>query len=127
MVRGVQARLGPPVETAMSANHGCPAATPYNPFQHAATAPTAGLAVDNVASQDLMLPKDENDRQEAAADNQLELQLHKSKDDLDILQQQGVAEDATAGSGLVQPVPAVQEPEDGMAPVSKVSPSIKLC
>ncbi|KAL3162801.1 hypothetical protein ABBQ32_009259 [Trebouxia sp. C0010 RCD-2024] len=112
-----QARLGPPVETAMSANHGCPATLPYKSFQHAATAPTADMGVDKVASQDLIVPKDENDRQEAAADNQVELQLHESKGNNS--QQQGTAEDATAASDLVQPLPIVQESEDGVAPLSK--------
>lgn len=121
----VQARLGPPVETAMSANHGCPATLPYKSFQHAATAPTADMGVDKVASQDLIVPKDENDRQEAAADNQVELQLHESKGNNS--QQQGTAEDATAASDLVQPLPIVQESEDGVAPLSKVSLSIKFC
>lgn len=123
----VQARLGPPVETAMSANHGCSVRIPCSPFQHAATAPAADVAMDKVATQDLAVPKEENDRQEAAADNQLELQLHESQDDMPILQQQGTMEHVTAGSGLVQSPHVVQESEDGMGPISKVCPSNDFC
>lgn len=117
----VQACSGPAVETAMSANHGFSGPLHDKPLQHAATAPAdAGLNLETVASQDLLVAMDENDRQEAAADNQVELQKHESNDDKGDLQQCEAKEDAATMDGPVLSAHAVQEVH-GIGPPIKVS------
>ena len=97
MRQTLQARSGPPVETAMSATpaFSCVQADP--PLQHAATAPTASLVGLEAASQDLAKPMEEDDGQEVAGDNQLELQQHAESQDHSIQhdKEQDVLEDQT--------------------------------
>ena len=103
----------------MSANHACSGPMPHKPIEHAATAPVADLKVEKVSSGDLGVPMDENDRQEAAADNQQELQKHESKDDMGDSQQLQTRQDAAAMDGPVL-VAHVPETADDVAPIIKV-------
>lgn len=104
----------------MSANHACSGPVPYKPMEHAATAPTANLKEEKVASEDLGVPLDDTDRQEAAADNQQELQQHESKDGIGDLQQPQIREDAAAVDGPASAAHDMPEIEDGIAPIIKV-------
>ena len=106
----------------MSANHACSGPVPYKPMEHAATAPTANLKKEEV-SQDLVMPADKNDGQEAEADNQQELQQHESKDGMGDLQQPQIREDAAAVDGPASAAPNRPEIEEGIALIIKVSPS----
>ena len=91
-------------------------------MQHAATAPIADFKVEKVASQDLIVPMNENDRQEAAADNQQELQQHESTDDKGDLQQPQTRKDAAGVDGPVLAARVMPEFDDGIAPSIKVCP-----
>ena len=73
----------------------------HKPLEHAATAPIAHSKVEQVACQDFGVPVDQDDRLEAAADNQQELQQHESKDDTRAVQQPQTGEDAAVGDGPV--------------------------
>lgn len=95
---------------------------PHKPIQHAATAPIA-----HMKDKDLSVPMDGNDRQEAAADNQQELQQHETKDDMVDLQQPQTWEDAAAVDGPVSAAHIMPESEDDIAPIPKVCLSLESC
>ena len=76
----------------MSANHGCSAPKLDKLVQHAATAPMLGLPGKQAVSHDLAGPMEEDDGQEVAADNQLELQQHAESMDISEADQQDEAD-----------------------------------
>lgn len=126
-VDGMQTRSGPPVETAMSANHGYSGPMPDRTLQQAATAPVAVPAEQAAVSQQLTEPKEEDDGQEAAADNQLELQQHaESIDDKVGLPESG-SKHIVAPVSSPQTAPCSTEKlDDGVCHVIKVRPNSQL-
>lgn len=101
---------------------------PYKPTKHAATAPIANTQeVEKAAHQELGVIMGENDRQEAAADNQQELQQHESKDDIGGSQQPQAWEDAAAVDGPALAAHVMPANEDDIAPIIKVCLSLESC
>lgn len=113
----------------MSANHACSGSMLDKPLKHAATAPIAVSKAEQVACQDFGVPVDKDDRLEAAADNQQELQQHESKDDTRGLQQPQTGEDAAVVDGpvLAAHVSSSHGYVEGATPAIKVRPSLWCC
>lgn len=113
----------------MSANHACSGPMLYKPLEHAATAPIAHSKVEQVACQDFGVLVDKDDRLEAAADNQQELQQHESKEDTRALQQPQTGEDAAAVDGpvLAAHLSSSHGYDAGATRAIKVRPSLKCC
>lgn len=113
----------------MSANHACSVSMFHKPLEHAATAPIAHSKVEQVACQDFGVPMDEDDRLEAAADNQQELQQHESKDATGASQQPQTGEHAAVGDGLVLAthVGSSHGRDEGATRAIKVRLSLRCC
>lgn len=105
----------------MSANHGYSKGKLEKALQHAATAPMPSLAGKQAVSQDVADPMEEDDGQEVAADNQVELQQHEeSMDESDADQPEEAKSGAVVAGSPVLSAPVAEKLDEGIDHIIKV-------